>query len=46
MRYTIEVPDDVHKKLKKLEEEGIIDSKPDFIWQAVREKLKGKDSKP
>jgi hypothetical protein len=40
MAYIIEVPDDVHKILKKLEEEGKIPSKPEFIWNLIREKLK------
>ena len=39
MGYTIWVPDDVHKALKKLEEEGKVSDKYSFIWQAVREKL-------
>jgi len=39
MGYFIEVPEDVHKLLKKLEEEGKIKSKPEFIWLAVRKAL-------
>jgi Arc/MetJ-type ribon-helix-helix transcriptional regulator len=41
--YYLDIPEDIDKKLRKLEEEGKIKSKPEFIWETVRKALKQKE---